>query len=118
MKYHEALDRLGLKFTSGNSVPVERATITREEWEALSLPVIITRDPFGEIVCVSRQNIEGQIIEVIDEGYTAEEKAAHQQDYANMLTALAACKQEYKGLDDLTKLGELGAYHRSVEDSE
>lgn len=31
----DILDRLRLKFTSGNGVPVERATITREEFEEL-----------------------------------------------------------------------------------
>ena len=28
---HDALDSLALKFKSGNSVPVDRATITKEE---------------------------------------------------------------------------------------
>lgn len=31
----EALQSLELKFTSGNSIPVERTVITREEYEAL-----------------------------------------------------------------------------------
>ena len=35
MLMKEALDSLKLKFTSGNDVEVERATITREEYEAI-----------------------------------------------------------------------------------
>jgi len=39
----EAYDNLVLKFQSGNSIPVERATITRDEWEAILdvLPVFV-----------------------------------------------------------------------------
>ena len=29
------VERMGLRFTGGNSVPVERAHITREEWGAV-----------------------------------------------------------------------------------
>lgn len=35
MKFEQAMKRLTEKFTSANSIPVERATITREEWEAI-----------------------------------------------------------------------------------
>jgi hypothetical protein len=35
MNTHEALENLRLRFTSGNSVPVQSARITREEWEAI-----------------------------------------------------------------------------------
>ena len=35
MSYPEAYRNLCEKFTSGNSHPVERSTITREEWEAI-----------------------------------------------------------------------------------
>jgi hypothetical protein len=35
MLMKEALDSLKLKFSSGNDVEVERATITREEYEAI-----------------------------------------------------------------------------------
>lgn len=35
MTLKEAYINLKLKFTSGNDIPVERATITREEWEAI-----------------------------------------------------------------------------------
>jgi hypothetical protein len=31
----EAIDSLTLKFTSGNSVDVERATILRKEWDVI-----------------------------------------------------------------------------------
>lgn len=36
MEFSEAYQNLFLKFKSGNDVPVTRATITREEWEAVS----------------------------------------------------------------------------------
>lgn len=35
MTLDEALESLARKFTSGNSVPVTRAPITREEYEAI-----------------------------------------------------------------------------------
>lgn len=35
MIFSEALKSLKLKFTSGNEIPVERAQITREEFESL-----------------------------------------------------------------------------------
>lgn len=35
MELKEALERMELKFTSGNTIPVRRTTITRVEWEAL-----------------------------------------------------------------------------------
>jgi hypothetical protein len=35
MKWEEAMKSLQLKFTSGNDIPVTRASITREEFEAL-----------------------------------------------------------------------------------
>lgn len=35
MTLDEALESLKLKFTSGNEIEVERATITREEYEAI-----------------------------------------------------------------------------------
>ena len=35
MEAKEALEALDLKFSSGNEIPVERATITREEYEAV-----------------------------------------------------------------------------------
>lgn len=35
MKVEEALAALALKFSSGNNITVERATILREEYEAL-----------------------------------------------------------------------------------
>lgn len=35
MNQREAFESLELKFTSGNSVPVERASITRAEWDAI-----------------------------------------------------------------------------------
>lgn len=39
MEFKEALESLKLKFTSGNKIKVDRATILRTEWEAL-LPVL------------------------------------------------------------------------------
>jgi hypothetical protein len=35
MDIKEAVRSLELKFTSGNDIPVGRATVTREEWEAV-----------------------------------------------------------------------------------
>lgn len=35
MDIKEAMVNLDLKFTSGNSIQVERATIVRDEWEAI-----------------------------------------------------------------------------------
>ena len=35
MDFQEAYEKLESKFTSGNDIPVERNTITREEWEAI-----------------------------------------------------------------------------------
>lgn len=35
MTLEQALESLRLKFTSGNSVPVNRAPITREEYETI-----------------------------------------------------------------------------------
>ena len=35
MKPKEAIERLKLKFTSANDIPVSRAVITREEFEAI-----------------------------------------------------------------------------------
>ena len=35
MTLEEALESLALKFTSGNDVPVSRAPITREEYDAI-----------------------------------------------------------------------------------
>lgn len=35
MNIEKVIDNLELKFTSGNSVPIDRAAITREEWEAI-----------------------------------------------------------------------------------
>jgi hypothetical protein len=52
------LDRIGLRFQSGNSVPVERATITRAEYEALraspqpsepAAPVEVLGDVYGAV---------------------------------------------------------------------
>lgn len=31
------IDKINLKFTSGNTIPVERATITAEEWEQVKM---------------------------------------------------------------------------------
>lgn len=36
MSPEEAIRSLALKFSSGNPIPVGRATILREEWKALS----------------------------------------------------------------------------------
>lgn len=50
MQTREALEALRLKFTSSNDVPVERATITREEFEAIhrcieaTLPAVESMD--------------------------------------------------------------------------
>ena len=35
MTFDEMYQNMELKFTSGNAIPVERATITREEWEMI-----------------------------------------------------------------------------------
>ena len=35
MEFKEAYETLESKFTSGDDIPVERATIKREEWEAI-----------------------------------------------------------------------------------
>jgi hypothetical protein len=35
MDIKEAIESLTLKFTSGNEIPVDRATILREEWEVI-----------------------------------------------------------------------------------
>ena len=35
MNFDDAYRELDLKFTSGNRIPVERATITVKEWEAI-----------------------------------------------------------------------------------
>lgn len=35
MDFHVAFENLEKKFTSGNSIPVSRSVITREEWEAI-----------------------------------------------------------------------------------
>ena len=35
MNIEKVIDNLELKFTSGNSVPIDRAAITREEWEVI-----------------------------------------------------------------------------------
>jgi hypothetical protein len=35
MNFNKALETLESKFTSGNSISVERATITRAEWDAI-----------------------------------------------------------------------------------
>jgi hypothetical protein len=35
MKLEDAFKSLSLKFSSGNNIPVERATILREEWDAI-----------------------------------------------------------------------------------
>lgn len=126
MTYQQALERLKLKFTSGNSIPVERASITLEEFEALTASVVITRDCIGEIICVSRQDDEGRFLEVIGEKLSESEQYTHMREYWLTHETLLACKQEaglipshvkeeYAGLDQLS---ELGAYHRSVEDSE
>ena len=37
MTLKEAMDSLKLKFSSGNNIPVKRATITREEFEPIRL---------------------------------------------------------------------------------
>jgi len=34
-KIDEVIDRMDLKFTSGNSVEVERSAITKEEWDLI-----------------------------------------------------------------------------------
>lgn len=39
LTFEEAVESLHLKFQSGNSIEVERATITRKEWDAL-LPIL------------------------------------------------------------------------------
>lgn len=35
MTFEEAIESLTLKFTSGNDIEVERATILRKEWKAI-----------------------------------------------------------------------------------
>lgn len=35
MNADDAINKLKLKFSSGNSVDVDRAVITKEEWEAI-----------------------------------------------------------------------------------
>ena len=63
MKFDEALKNMNSKFTSGNNVPVERATIVRDEWEALRrihycplLTVDIVCMHRGAIVLINRKN--------------------------------------------------------------
>lgn len=34
-EYRKVLETLALRFASGNSVPVERSMITRDEWESV-----------------------------------------------------------------------------------
>ena len=47
MKMKSMIEVIGLKFKSGNSVPVSRAVVTKEEWEQLlvELKVPIADDP-------------------------------------------------------------------------
>ena len=48
MKIGEALDSLKEKFSSGNDIPIERATITREEFEAIMSVFDTITDALGE----------------------------------------------------------------------
>lgn len=116
MEYRKALEQLRLKFTSGNSVPVERASITREEFEAITRRVVVTLNHLGEIVLVSRQDEEGEILEVIFEGLTNEEKLEHIKENAVIEQTIARSLEEARQTyGDLDRLSELGAYHRSLE---
>jgi len=36
MRFQDAYKNIESKFTSGNPIPVERAVITREEWDAIN----------------------------------------------------------------------------------
>jgi len=49
MEFKEAYETLESKFTSGNDIPVERATITREEWEAIRSGINILESLYDEI---------------------------------------------------------------------
>ena len=40
MKPSEAYESLKLKFTSSNKIPITRATIIREEWDAIQTTIL------------------------------------------------------------------------------
>jgi hypothetical protein len=50
----EALEAIDKYFRSGNSIPVERATIRREEWEALKAEIKELEDKI-ELMEIDRQ---------------------------------------------------------------
>ncbi len=74
----DAMAAINARFSSGNSVPVDRAWVTYAEWKnlqfALSLAltppeghVVVTRNEAGKAVAVTRQDDEGRILSVIAE---------------------------------------------------
>jgi len=48
MRFQDAYNNILSKFTSGNPIPVERAVITREEWDAINKVFISLRDYLEE----------------------------------------------------------------------
>lgn len=53
------LDDIDAKFRSANSIPVSRASVTREEWEALKSYIIdLNADHFGIGYGVARKMLE------------------------------------------------------------
>lgn len=74
----DAMAAINARFSSGNSVPVDRAWVTYAEWKnlqfALSLAltpleghVVVTRNEAGQAVAVTRQDDEGRSLSVIAE---------------------------------------------------
>lgn len=49
MDFNEAYEKLESKFTSGNSIPVERNTITREEWDAIKEQIEFYRKTINDL---------------------------------------------------------------------
>jgi hypothetical protein len=75
----ELLKLINEKFTSGNSIEVERITITRAEYEdLLAKPeqgeIVVSKNPLGQIVAVTRQDEDGRILKVIDTSAKPEQK--------------------------------------------
>lgn len=52
----EVIDTMCARFTSGNSIPVERAHIKREEWEALMKVIAVTQPDVLDVLKALRRN--------------------------------------------------------------
>lgn len=91
----EALREISFRFKSGNSVPVERAYLRTEEWQAIYSELITRRARDAEVEALVAADLElNRAIEAaggfVEEGYESESYGVYGSDFERCL----ACDAE------------------------